>query len=443
MGRRGAWGSAGVLAALLAALPSLASAQRARATVAVQSLVLRSNDTVRQVVRTQRVAGATVRARGDWCKGYPRLSVRIDGHGWHTLRLTRQWRDYDVPVQLKGGRHVVHLRFANDRTVRGRCSRSVRISEVRLNPGAQRRVPLGAALSWPSAKADSAYAAAAVREFDSFTPENEMKMSVVWRSPEHFEFAAADAMVDFARANGKEIHGHALVFDKQTPAWLARYPSAEQVAAAMRKYIHTTIGRYKDRVREWDVVNEAFDGAGRYRDSFWHQRLGSGFVELAFQYAREADPTARLYYNEYAAERRGPQRDAVYDLVRRLKERGLVDGVGLQMHTALYEEPSQAELEQTLGMYEALGLDVQITEMDVLARRDGNPASLADRLATQAGVYGAAARACEAVVACKRFTVWGVGDRFSWRGAEELPLLLDADLRPKPALATVKDALGH
>jgi endo-1,4-beta-xylanase len=430
-------------AALLCPAAAAPAQQRAYATVAVKSLVLRSNKTVSRAVRTRRVEGLTVRARGDFCKGYPRLAVRVDSRRWSTLELTRQWRDYDLPLKLKTGRHVVEVRFANDRTVRGRCSRAVRIAELRLNPGAARRVQLGTALNWATAKVDVAYANAAVREFDAFTPENEMKMSVVEPEPGRFAFGAADQLVNFAMANGKQVRGHALVFDKQTPAWVARTLDANQVIGEMRDYIRAIVTRYKDRVHEWDVVNEAFDGNGRYRETFWYQRLGPRFVELAFQFAREADPTAKLYYNEYVAERPGRQRDAVYNLARNLKQRGLIDGVGLQMHTALQEAPTEQQLEDTMRLYQGLGIEVQITEMDVLAKRDGDPATLADRLAQQAGIYAAAARACEHVSACTRLTVWGVGDRYSWLGMDQLPLLLDADLQPKPALAAVQDALGH
>ncbi len=413
------------------------------ATVAVQSLVLRSNTTVRRDVRTARVAGLVVRARGDWCKGYPKLAVGLDGRRAQTLRLTRQWRDYQLPLRLKAGRHVVRIGFANDHTRRGVCSRSVRISEVRFVAGATRRVPLGTALTWSTAKSDPDYAAAAVREFDSFTPENEMKMSFVEPEPGRFNFGPADAMVDFALANGKEVRGHALVFDKQTPAWVGRSLDPNHIAGAMRDYINAIMTRYRGRVREWDVVNEPFDAAAKYRTTLWYQRLGPRFVEMAYEYARAADPTAKLYFNEYDAERPGPKRDAVYGLVRRLKERGLLDGVGLQMHTALGHEPTQAQLEETMRMYEALGLEVQITEMDVLSRLDGSPATLTDRRSWQTAIYSSAARACEVVVACKRLTVWGVSDRFSWLGAEEAPLLLDAGFAPKPALAAVNDALGR
>ncbi|HEX6389160.1 MAG TPA: endo-1,4-beta-xylanase, partial [Solirubrobacteraceae bacterium] len=302
---------------------------------------------------------------------------------------------------------------------------------------------LGTALTWATVQSDARYADAALRRFDSFTPENEMKMDLVWKSADHYEFGAADAMVDWARAHGKEVHGHALIFDKQTPAWLARYPFTDQVIAGMRKYIRAVMTRYRDQVREWDVVNEAFNDDGNYRQTFWYQRLGPGYVELAFRFARETDPTARLYFNEFDAERPGPKRDAVYNLARRLKERGLIDGVGLQMHTALREAPSQAVIEETMRRYESLGLDVQVTEMDVLAKRDADPATLDSRMSEQAAIYGAAGRACEAVAACKRFTVWGVSDRYSWLGAVELPLLLDDEFRPKPAMAAVQDALGH
>jgi endo-1,4-beta-xylanase len=430
-------------AALLCAAPDAEAADEPVATIAVKSMVLRSNTTVRRDVRTARISGLVVRARGDFCKGYPKLSVGFDGRPSQTLRLTRQWRDFKLALKLKAGRHLARIAFANDRTVRGKCSRAVRISEVRLVAGATRRVPLGTALTWATVQSDSQYAAAALREYDSFTPENEMKMDVVEPEPGRFAFATADALVDWALAHGKEVRGHALVFDQQTPAWVGRSLDPNHVSGAMRDYIQAVMTRYRGRVKDWDVVNEAFEENGAYRHTFWYQRLGPRYVELAYEFARAADPTAKLYFNEYNAERPGRKRDSVVDLVRRLKQRGLIDGVGLQMHTELGQEPTQAQIEDTMRLYESLGLSVQITEMDVRARREGDPATLTDRLAWQADAYGAAARACEAVAACARFTVWGVSDGFSWRGADEMPLLLDGAFRPKPALAAVQDALGH
>jgi endo-1,4-beta-xylanase len=199
------------------------------------------------------------------------------------------------------------------------------------------------------------------------------------------------------------------------------------------------MGRYKQQVREWDVVNEALDDRGRYRSNPWLATLGPRYVELAFRMAREADPTAKLFYNEFAADVAGVKRDATYNLVRGLKAKGLIDGVGLQMHRTLADAPSREQLEETLRLYESLGLEVQITEMDVLA---GGDTSLVDRLTIQAGAFRRAAEACAAVLACKRFTVWGVADKYSWMGADQLPLLFDSNFAAKPALGAVREVLG-
>jgi endo-1,4-beta-xylanase len=266
-----------------------------------------------------------------------------------------------------------------------------------------------------------------------------MKMSVLQPQRDKWNFRPADDLVAYARKHGKAVRGHALVFGDADPPWTERLLLATEAEKALREHITTVVNRYKHHVREWDVVNEALDERGQYRSNGWLSTLGPRYVELAFRFAREADPTAKLIYNEFDADVAGVKRDATAKLVRTLKAKGLVDGVGLQMHRSLADAPSREKLEETLRLYEAMGLDVQITEMDVIA---GGDTSLIDRLNIQAGAFRRAAEACAAVAACSRFTVWGVSDKYSWLGAKELPLLFDANFAAKPALGAVREVLG-
>ena len=308
--------------------------------------------------------------------------------------------------------------------------------------GARRAIALGSSVVLKHLREDADYEATLLREFTQFTPENELKMNRLQPERGRFDFADVDALVDYARAHGRTLRGHTLIFGKETPPWVGRLLFAEDVEDALRTHVRTVMQRYAGRISEWDVVNEALETDGTFKRNAWFDRLGERYVEIAFAEARATDPSARLFYNEFNAETNNPKRAAELALVRRLRERGLIDGVGLQLHTGIEGHPTRREIEETMRLLAGLGLEVQVTEMDVIAKGDAAPGSLAARLELQAAVFAAAADACQAVAACSRFNVWGVTDRYSWMGAEEIPLLFDAGYAAKPALAAVRAALS-
>lgn len=201
------------------------------------------------------------------------------------------------------------------------------------------------------------------------------------------------------------------------------------------------VGRYRGRVDEWDVVNEAIADDGQLRDTIWLRKIGPDYIELAFRWAREADPNARLYYNDYGAEGSGQKADAVYNLLADLRQRGVpVDGVGFQSHFTLYVPPG---MDETFTRFSGLGLDLAITEMDVRLRL----AASATDLQNQADVYQRVLTTCRTQPRCRTFTVWGVIDRYSWvpdyfpgYGA---PLLFDDYYLAKPAYYGARRALGE
>ena len=409
-------------------------------------LVLRPGGFARAAVRTGDVGAVVVRGRARRCR-QAAVRVVVNGTRSRPARLGGRWRDHLVGVGFPAGAHDVRIRFAGSR--RERC-RGL-LDRVRLlrppeapAPAAEplRRLPLGTSVIVSKLESEPRYRAALEATFRSVTPENEMKME--WLQPRKgvWNFAAADELVAFAEARGMDVRGHALVFGEQTPPWVGREWLLGDPRQSLRTHIHTVMRRYAGRVHTWDVVNEAFNDLGHYKPNPWLQVLGPRYVELAFRYAREADPGARLVFNEFNAETDNRRRAATLDLVRDLEEKGLIDAVGLQMHTDLTTPPTRAELKDTLRRFAALGVEVEITEMDVIAKGLGTPDSLSYRLARQASIYRDAAAACAVVRACTRFTVWGVTDRYSWHGVEEMPLLLDAEYRPKPALDAVRWAIG-
>jgi endo-1,4-beta-xylanase len=281
---------------------------------------------------------------------------------------------------------------------------------------------------------DPGYAEAAGRLFASVTPENELKWLSTEPEPGAFSFVAGDRVVDFAREHGQRVRGHALVWHLQLPPWVTG------TREELRRHIEGVAGHYRGRVAQWDVVNEALGDAGGLRDTPFLHTIGEGYIAQAFLIARRADPEARLAYNDYGAESPDtPKGRALHQLVRALVGQGVpIDVVGFQTHADLEPIPG---FERQLRRIAALGVDVELTEVDVRLPADATAADLD----AQAMAYRRIVAACRAVPRCRGITFWGLDDGDSWI-PEFFPgtghaLLLDAALRPKPAYAAVREAL--
>ncbi|MEV0232763.1 lectin [Nonomuraea sp. NPDC050786] len=278
---------------------------------------------------------------------------------------------------------------------------------------------------------ESAYVTTWDREFNGVTAENEMKWGPIEPSRGSFNWGPADQIVNHAVSKGMKIRGHTLVWHSQLPGWVNGNMSAADLRSAMTNHINQVMGHYKGKIYAWDVVNEAFaDGGavGTLRSSVFTQKLGNGFIEEAFRAARAADPNVKLCYNDYniddanASKTRG-----VYNMVRDFKARGVpIDCVGLQSHFG--NPPSNYQ--QNIAQFAALGVDVQITELDV-----GGSGS------AQADAYRRVTQACMAVSRCTGITVWGITDKYSWRSGDT-PLLFDGNYNKKPAYDAVLNALN-
>ncbi|MBN1782324.1 endo-1,4-beta-xylanase [bacterium] len=309
-------------------------------------------------------------------------------------------------------------------------------------------------------------------QFNSITSENVMKWAPVHPKPGVYNFEPADAYVEFGARHGMFIIGHTLVWHSQTPFWIFRdgdgKPAGrDTLLCRMREHIRTVAGRYKGRVRGWDVVNEALEDDGTLRSSPWLKGIGADFIQKAFEYANETDPEAELYYNDYNLWK--PEKTAAaIRLVRDLRARGVrVDGVGEQGHWA-FNYPSPEELDAMLRAFREAGINVLITEMDVsvlpnpwdyqgadVGRRfrelpgtnpytEGLPDSIQVKLTARYGSLFSILRDYADIV--DRVTLWGVDDGHSWlnhfpaRGRTNYPLLFDRNYLPKPAFDAVIDA---
>lgn len=320
-------------------------------------------------------------------------------------------------------------------------------------PPPPHRVVQGTAVRLETLHRDRRYRDLFLREFDALTPENEMKMAFLQPRRGAFDFAAADALVAFAKENQKQIHGHALVWGLQLPLWLIDQGATDnlglhlppmtrnELLGVMRNHIDTVMRHFGDDVPEWDVVNEPMDENGALASNVWRRFIGDDYIEQALRSARAANPRAKLFINEYAVEGPSAKLEGLIRLVRDLKARNVpLDGVGLQYHTNTVGFYGEQTLTETMRRFAALGVELEITEMDVgTSLLEG---STEQSLALQATAYGDAARACNAVEACTRFTTWGFTDRVSWLGPTEMALPFDTQYQPKPAFEAVRSAFA-
>ncbi|MFD1047856.1 endo-1,4-beta-xylanase, partial [Kibdelosporangium lantanae] len=277
---------------------------------------------------------------------------------------------------------------------------------------------------------DSQYTTILDREFNMITPENEMKWDTIEPSRGNFNFGPGDQIVNHARAHNQRMRGHNLVWHSQLPGWVSSIRDANTLRSVMNNHISTEAGHYKGQIYAWDVVNEAFsdDGSGNQRSSVFHDVLGNGFIEEAFRTAHTADPAAKLCYNDYNIEDwNAGKTQGVYRMVKDFKSRGVpIDCVGFQSHFGTGGPPGN--FGTTLSSFAALGVDVQLTELDI----------------AQAGTtaYANTTKACMNVATCTGITTWGIRDSDSWRSGDN-PLLFDRSGNKKAAYDSVLTALNN
>ena len=329
---------------------------------------------------------------------------------------------------------------------------------------------VGAALNAAQFEERDTIGAAIVKtHFNTITSENVLKWQLVHPQRGVYDFAASDKYVEFGERNGMFIVGHTLVWHNQTPRWVFQDANGNAVSrdtllARLHDHIRTVVGRYRGRIKGWDVVNEAVDEDGSLRKTPWLEIIGEDYLAKAYEFAREADPQAELYYNDYSVEN-APKRNGVIALVKRLQAQGTrVAAVGLQGHDRL-DWPTIAQQDSTIAAFASLGVRVAITELDidVLPRvtqgatadvrlrataddrldpyRSGLPDSVQQALARRYGDLFAVFLKYRNVIS--RVTFWGVRDGDSWlndwpvRGRTSYPLLFDRAGRPKPAFDAV------
>ena len=318
-----------------------------------------------------------------------------------------------------------------------------------------RGVLVGAAVD-PRRLGEPEYAETLAREFNMVEPENVMKWGTIRPDLDTFNFGPGDRVVRFARAHRMKVRGHCLLWSEYNPRWLEKGGfTPEQLNAILREHVFKVMRHYSGEVFVWDVVNESFLADGSVETSVWYDAPGIGlkgkgtaYIERAFRWAREADPKALLFYNDYDTEGVNPKSDAVYEMVKDFKRRGVpIDGVGIQAHIVDLDNRDIDSFAANLERLAALGLQIHVTEMDVGLPVDarGNVLDPED-LKRQADIYRRLAEACFRQPRCTAFQTWGFTDKYSWipeytKGRKGAPLLFDRDYAPKPAYTSVVNAL--
>ncbi|MDR9831206.1 endo-1,4-beta-xylanase [Vibrio sp. FNV 38] len=282
-----------------------------------------------------------------------------------------------------------------------------------------------------------------IREFSQVTPENEMKFGYVQPERGKFAFEKPDQIVAFAQEHDMVIKGHALVWHIQNPKWLEDTQwSKEELTKVLEEHISTVVDHYKGKVLYWDVVNEAFDDQGGFRDTLWYRALGEEYIELAFRFAHEADPDAILFYNDYSSEGMTAKSNAIYRHIKMLVEKGVpVHGIGTQLHLTADNSIADSSIARNIERISDLGLDIHFTEIDVRVRDNDGEQGLKDQAAHYAKLMQLAAFYPEVDM----FTTWGITDRYSWVpswfNGYGRALMFDENYQEKPAYDAVQAVL--
>lgn len=308
------------------------------------------------------------------------------------------------------------------------------------------------------------------QQFNSLSPENDLKWEKIHPKPEVYDFNAADAYVNFGAQNNMFTIGHTLVWHSQTPDWVfeddkGKLLTREVLLKRLEEHINTVVGRYMGKIKGWDVVNEALNEDGTLRDSKWLKIIGDDFIAKAFEFAHMADPQAELYYNDYNLYKAEKRAGAVR-IIKSLKDKSIkITAVGEQAHYNLMQ-PDIATVERTITDFASAGVAVNFTELDINVLPDGGATNTADvsNIAQYSQEYNPYAKGLSTNImdslasrygslfrlfvehdsSIDRITFWGLTDGDSWlndwpiRGRTNYPLLYNRDFTIKQP---VQDAI--
>ncbi|MBB6020304.1 endo-1,4-beta-xylanase [Paenibacillus sp. JGP012] len=369
---------------------------------------------------------------------------------WHNITATFQYSDnpqelnlfIETPYVSEDAVDTLSF-YVDDVKIEEAGELAIETDIASLQDLYQNEFPIGAAVyRW---QLEGAYGQLLSKHFNSLTATYEMKPKFVSPSKGVYDFQASDEYVQFAEQHNMGLRGHALLWHIDAAEWMFKDDqgnpaSRDLLLSRIQNYVDTVMKRYKGKIYAWDVVNEAIadsnGDANGMRKSPFYELIGPDYVEKTFEFARAADPDAKLYYNEYFTEV-PEKREHMYQLVKRLKDKGLIDGVGLQSHYNL-ESPPIAEIEKTINLFAGLGLDIQITELDVdsgIPFGEKLPQDVAVKQAYRYKELFDLYQKHSDVISS--VTLWGLQDEKSYNNQA---FLFDSALQSKPAYWGLADA---
>ena len=322
---------------------------------------------------------------------------------------------------------------------------------------------IGAAINRDDVDLSSQTAQLLLKHFTVLVADNEQKMDALQPAEGRFNWEPIDAIVNFGEMTGMRFRWHPLLWHKQNPAWLfqdkanASLPASKELLnQRLKTYIQTIMRRYKGRIESYDVVNEVLSDRSGLRTgaegSRWYDILGPEYIDNAFRWAKEADPSADLVINDYNLESDPRKRQEMFNLVKGMKQRGVpVDTIGIQMHIDI-KNPSVQQIRETIEFFAPLGVKVMVTEMDVSiytspgeAKKAITDAILLEQAQRYKDIFAVFREQAQKGNLSDMVIIWGMLDSASWRnnepvpGRTDAPLLFDGRLQSKPAFWGIVD----
>jgi endo-1,4-beta-xylanase len=310
--------------------------------------------------------------------------------------------------------------------------------------------PVGVAINFQKLFDNENYRNLIISQFNSITPEKSMKAAFIHPQKETYNFSEVDYLMDFCKRYNKRLHGHTLVWFKENPHWMEKFKGDKNAWELMLKdHIQTIINHCKGNVKSWDVLNEAFNNNGSLKENIWLKNIGPDYIEKAFIYAAEADPTALLFYNDFDLESRPEKLNAVIKFLGKLKTKGVkIDGVGMQMHINI-NSPYLSDINMAAMKLEEQGFLVHYSEFDISLVRTGKLFTIGRNLLKLQGD-----RTKEIVKGYRKLnsryrfgiTMWGLSDQDSWlteKHGNDRPLLFDSGYNVKPAYCGFLNGLSQ
>ncbi|KAK4463591.1 endo-1,4-beta-xylanase D [Cladorrhinum samala] len=281
-------------------------------------------------------------------------------------------------------------------------------------------------------------------EFGSITPANGQKWSNTESSQGRFSYGSGDAIANIAKQTGQQLRCHTLVWYNQLPGWVSSVYSRDQMQRIITSHIQNVAGHYKGQCTHWDVVNEAMEDDGKYRQNPMYRAMGIDYITHSFKTAAATDPNARLYYNDFNIERCcNAKINGTLAMLKAVKAAGApIHGVGMQGHSRVGKSPSKREMKETMALFSELVDEVAFTEVDI--RHTKLPTSAADR-EQQAIDFLEVVGACLETKKCVGITVWDFADQYSWipgqYPGEGEACLWDKNYNKKPAYTSIASLL--